>query len=84
MKQGRLGSLLTILMLLLAASAAIADPIKAVSWNIRLDTPHDAELAWPHRAGNVIRQLQQHPPTFFQYPVVRLALCLFFQTNRNL
>ena len=47
-----------------AAGAAerIAEPIKAVSWNIRLDTPHDAELAWPHRAGNVIRQLQQQQP----------------------
>jgi endonuclease/exonuclease/phosphatase family metal-dependent hydrolase len=62
MQQGRLGSLFTLAVLLLAASAAIAEPIKAVSWNIRLDTPHDAELAWPHRAGNVIRQLQQQQP----------------------
>ena len=62
MKQGRSGSFFTMLVLLLAASAAIADPIKAVSWNIRLDTPNDAELAWPHRAGNVIRQLQQQQP----------------------
>ena len=35
---------------------------KALSWNIRLDTPNDAELAWPHRAGKVISQLQQHQP----------------------
>ncbi len=62
MQQGRLGSLFTLAVLLLAASAAIAEPIKAVSWNIRLDTPNDAELAWPHRAGNVIRQLQQQQP----------------------
>lgn len=35
---------------------------KALSWNIRLDTPNDAELAWPHRAGKVILQLQQQSP----------------------
>lgn len=62
MKQGRSGSFLTLLVLLMAASAAIAEPIKAVSWNIRLDTPNDAELAWPHRAGKVINQLQQQAP----------------------
>ena len=77
MKQGRLGSLLTMVMLLLAASAAIADPIKAVSWNIRLDTPHDAELAWPHRAGNVIRQLQQQQPD-----IVGLQEVMFHQLVR--
>lgn len=77
MKQGRLGSLLTMALLLLAASAAIADPIKAVSWNIRLDTPHDAELAWPHRAGNVIRQLQQQQPD-----IVGLQEVMFHQLVR--
>lgn len=77
MKQGRLGSLLTILVLLVAASAAIADPIKAVSWNIRLDTPHDAELAWPHRAGNVIRQLQRQAPD-----IVGLQEVMFHQLVR--
>lgn len=77
MKQGRLGSFFTILVLLLAASAAIADPIKAVSWNIRLDTPHDAELAWPHRAGNVIRQLQQQQPD-----IVGLQEVMFHQLVR--
>lgn len=77
MKQGRLGSLLTMVVLLLAASAAIADPIKAVSWNIRLDTPHDAELAWPHRAGNVIRQLQQQAPD-----IVGLQEVMFHQLVR--
>lgn len=77
MKQGRLGSLLTMAVLLLAASAAIADPIKAVSWNIRLDTPHDAELAWPHRAGNVIRQLQQQQPD-----IVGLQEVMFHQLVR--
>lgn len=77
MKQGRLGSLLTMAVLLVAASAAIADPIKAVSWNIRLDTPHDAELAWPHRAGNVIRQLQQQQPD-----IVGLQEVMFHQLVR--
>ena len=77
MKQGRLGSLLTMVMLLLAASAAIADPFKAASWNIRLDTPHDAELAWPHRAGNVIRQLQQQQPD-----IVGLQEVMFHQLVR--
>ena len=62
MKQGRSGSFFTMLVLLMAVSAAIAEPIKAVSWNIRLDTPNDAELAWPHRAGKVINQLQQQAP----------------------
>ena len=77
MKQGRLGSLLAMVMLLLAASAAIADPFKAASWNIRLDTPHDAELAWPHRAGNVIRQLQQQQPD-----IVGLQEVMFHQLVR--
>ncbi|MFC0047398.1 endonuclease/exonuclease/phosphatase family protein [Rheinheimera tilapiae] len=77
MKQGRLGSFLTMAVLLLTASAAIADPIKAVSWNIRLDTPHDAELAWPHRAGNVIRQLQQQQPD-----IVGLQEVMFHQLVR--
>jgi len=77
MQQGRLGSLLTILVLLLAASAAIADPIKAVSWNIRLDTPYDAELAWPHRAGKVIAALQQQAPD-----IVGLQEVMFHQLVR--
>lgn len=64
MKQGRLGSFCTVLGsallgLLCIAAGAVAEPIKAVSWNIRLDTPNDAELAWPHRAGKVITALQQ-------------------------
>ena len=72
MKQGRSGSFLTLLVLLMAASAAIAEPIKAVSWNIRLDTPNDAELAWPHRAGKVIQQLQQQQPDIFGLQEVML------------
>lgn len=72
MKQGRSGSFFTMLVLLLAASAAIAEPVKAVSWNIRLDTPNDAELAWPHRAGKVIQQLQQQQPDIFGLQEVML------------
>lgn len=72
MKQGRSGSFFTMLVLLMAASAAIAEPIKAVSWNIRLDTPNDAELAWPHRAGKVIQQLQQQQPDIFGLQEVML------------
>jgi len=47
-------------------------PMKAVSWNIRLDTPNDAELAWPHRAGKVIQQLQQQQPDIFGLQEVML------------
>lgn len=72
MKQGRSGSFFILLVLLMAASAAIAEPIKAVSWNIRLDTPNDAELAWPHRAGKVIQQLQQQQPDIFGLQEVML------------
>jgi endonuclease/exonuclease/phosphatase family metal-dependent hydrolase len=72
MKQGRSGSFFTMLVLLMAVSAAIAEPIKAVSWNIRLDTPNDAELAWPHRAGKVIQQLQQQQPDIFGLQEVML------------
>jgi endonuclease/exonuclease/phosphatase family metal-dependent hydrolase len=72
MKQGRSGSFFTMLVLLMAASAAIAEPVKAVSWNIRLDTPNDAELAWPHRAGKVIQQLQQQQPDIFGLQEVML------------
>lgn len=62
MQQGRSGSWYAVLALLLFSSAALADTFKALSWNIRLDTPNDAELAWPHRAGKVISQLQQQAP----------------------
>ncbi|WP_084164290.1 endonuclease/exonuclease/phosphatase family protein [Rheinheimera texasensis] len=63
MQQGRSGSWCAVLALLLfTSSAALADTFKALSWNIRLDTPNDAELAWPHRAGKVISQLQQQAP----------------------
>lgn len=63
MQQGRSGSWYAVLALLLfTSSAALADTFKALSWNIRLDTPNDAELAWPHRAGKVISQLQQQAP----------------------
>lgn len=44
------------------AAVDLIHPVKTVSWNIRLDTPNDAELAWPHRAGKVIQQLQQQQP----------------------
>lgn len=77
MQQGRSGSFFIMLVLLWATTAAIADPIKAVSWNIRLDTPNDAELAWPHRAGNVIRQLQQQAPD-----IVGLQEVMFHQLVR--
>lgn len=72
MKQGCSGSFFILLVLLMAASAAIAEPIKAVSWNIRLDTPNDAELAWPHRAGKVIQQLQQQQPDIYGLQEVML------------
>ncbi len=63
MQQGRSGSWYAVLALLLfTSSGALADTFKALSWNIRLDTPNDAELAWPHRAGKVINQLQQQAP----------------------
>lgn len=62
MQQGRSGSWYAVLALLLFTSSALADTFKALSWNIRLDTPNDAELAWPHRAGKVISQLQQQAP----------------------
>lgn len=63
MQQGRSGSWCAVLALLLCTSSgALADTFKALSWNIRLDTPNDAELAWPHRAGKVINQLQQQAP----------------------
>lgn len=63
MQQGRSGSWYAVLALLLfTSSGALADTFKALSWNIRLDTPNDAELAWPHRAGKVINQLRQQAP----------------------
>lgn len=63
MQQGRSGSWCAVLALLLFTSCgAYADTFKALSWNIRLDTPNDAELAWPHRAGKVINQLHQQAP----------------------
>ncbi|MDZ7871653.1 MAG: endonuclease/exonuclease/phosphatase family protein [Rheinheimera sp.] len=62
MLQGRSGCWYVVLALLLFSSAALADTFKALSWNIRLDTPNDAKLAWPHRAGKVINQLQQQAP----------------------
>ncbi len=63
MLQGRSGSWCAVLALLLfSSSGALADTFKALSWNIRLDTPNDAELAWPHRAGKVISQLEQQAP----------------------
>ncbi len=62
MQHGRSGSWYAVLALLLFTSSALADTFKALSWNIRLDTPNDAELAWPHRAGKVISQLQQQAP----------------------
>lgn len=63
MQQGRSGSWYAVLALLLFTSCgAYADTFKALSWNIRLDTPNDAELAWPHRAGKVINQLQRQSP----------------------
>jgi endonuclease/exonuclease/phosphatase family metal-dependent hydrolase len=62
MQQGRSGSWCAVLALLLFSSVLLADTVKALSWNIRLDTPNDAELAWPHRAGKVINQLQQQSP----------------------
>ncbi len=65
MQQGRSGSWCAVLALLLFSSAVLADTVKALSWNIRLDTPNDAELAWPHRAGKVIQQLQQQQPDIF-------------------
>ena len=77
MRQGRKYGLVTMLVLLLAASAAIAEPIKAVSWNIRLDTPNDAELAWPHRAGKLISQLQQQSPD-----IIGLQEVMFHQLVR--
>lgn len=49
-----------------------APTVKAMGWNIRLDTPHDAELAWPHRAGKVIQQLQQQQPDIFGLQEVML------------
>lgn len=54
------------------AAADLIHPVKAISWNIRLDTPNDAELAWPHRAGKVIQQLQQQQPDIFGLQEVML------------
>lgn len=54
------------------AAVDLIHPVKAVSWNIRLDTPNDAELAWPHRAGKVIQQLQQQQPDIFGLQEVML------------
>lgn len=77
MQQGPLMSWYAVLALLLFSSAALADTFKALSWNIRLDTPNDAELAWPHRAGKVISQLQQQAPD-----IIGLQEVMFHQLVR--
>lgn len=45
---------------------AVAAPkqaaVRLMSWNIRLDTPHDGSNAWPHRAGAVIALIRQQQP----------------------
>jgi len=44
------------------AQAATPEPVQMMSWNIRLDTAADKELAWPHRAQRVTQWLQQQQP----------------------
>ncbi|WP_337842430.1 endonuclease/exonuclease/phosphatase family protein [Rheinheimera sp.] len=46
----------------LFSSVIRAEPVQLISWNIRLDTAADKELAWPHRAGRVTGWLQQQQP----------------------
>jgi len=58
-------SLLLALLVLLAATAAQAQPLCFLTYNIRYDNPADGADAWPLRRDFLVAQLRFHAPDVF-------------------
>lgn len=48
-----------------AAQARAQDPIRAMTYNIRLDTASDGANAWPHRRESVVNLIRFYAPDLF-------------------